>query len=1135
MKVGWSGLKLVTLAACLWGMPAEGRAELRYPALEKSFEELATLKRKNEVRSEIKQTPESLHNGSDVLFRAEGTLAEGDAQLEDGSLYDVHLFEGQAGQIVRITLVSSEFDTFLLLQDASGEEIIRNDDGSEGTNAEIVFRLPTTGQYRLLANSYDVSGKGAYQLTVETTDEQVLHQAELKAEAEHLLQQGIAAYRIGQYQTALESWQAALDIYRELNNRQGEAALLGNLGSAYDSLGEYQRAMDFHQQSLAIARDIGDRQSEANSLGNLGIVYDRLGEYQQAIDFYQQSLAIKRDIGDRQGEANSLGNLGIAYRNLGEYQQAIDLHQQSLAIDRDIGNRRGEANSLDHLGSAYDRLSEYRRAIDFYQQSLAIDRDIGDRQGEAASLSNLGLAYDSLNEYQRAIDFHQQSLAIARDIGNRQGEAASLSNLGIVYFRLGEYQRAIDFHQQSLAIARDIGDRQGEAVSLSNLGLAYDSLGEYQQAIDLYQQSLAIKRDIGDRQGEADSLSNLGIAYDQLGEYQRAIDFHQQSLAIVRDIGDRQGEADSLDNSGIAYDRLGQYQQAINMYQQSLIIDRDIDDRQGEANSLNNLGVVWENLNQPEVAVIFYKSSINILETIRSGITGLDQTLQSSYIASVESPYRHLIDILLEQGRILEAQQVLELLKVEELREFTRATYSNGQLQYDEVEQPIVEAHGNLINLGAKLYACEPTCDQTLYDQQIALEATFDQTVKTFETTIRNNRAVDDAFYDPSSLASDALDIVNAQEGTVLIYPVVLEDTLWLLWTATGGVVGSVEVPEANQATLSKAVLHFRDLLTQRDNQSLIELQQAGQQLHRWLIEPLSIELETNNIQHLVFAQDRATRYLPMAALHDGEQFLLENYTVSTVLSAALTDTTDRLGEVATANTLGLGLDEAKSGFGALPNVREELQAVIKEGDTDTTGIYPGSVFMNETFTFETLSEQVRRHRILHIATHAEFVPHVQDASYLLDGNGQQLTIDQIGSLDTQFNNLHLVVLSACQTALGGESLDGTEIAGVSAYFLGKNKAETVLATLWRVDDVGTSLLMQRFYTFMATGELTKAEALRQAQLSLLNREATLDSRLTRLGLERGGLVPATEASSTPATLDHPYYWAPFILIGNPL
>ena len=956
-----------------------------------------------------------------------------------------------------------------------------------------------------------------------------------QSEANALGNLGTVYSSIGEYQQAINFQQQSLSINQEINSRQGEAASLGSLGIAYSSIGEYQQAINFQQQSLSINQEIGNLQGEANALNNLGLAYGSLGEYQRAIDFLQQSLVIVREIDDQQIEAKTLGNLGLAYGSLGEYQRAIDFLQQSLVINRAIGDRQSEADSLGGLATAYGSLGEYQRAIGFLQQTLVIVREISDQQGEAASLGILGSIYDSLGDYQKAIDFFQQSLAIAREIGSRQGEANALGNLGIAYYNLGEYQRAIDFLQQTLAIAREIGDRQGEAYSLNNLGIAYRILGEYQRAIDFHQQSLAIAREIGSRQGEADALGNLGIAYRILGEYQRAIDSLQQTLAIAREIGDRQGEADALGNLGIAYRILGEYQRAIDSLQQTLAIAREIGDRQGEAYSLNNLGTAWENQKHPEIAAIFYKSSINVYEAIRSDITELERSLQTSYINSVEHPYRSLIDLFLKQGRILEAQQVLELLKVEELREFTRATYSNGQLQYDPIEQPVAEAHGTLINLGAKIADCDPNCDQTLYDQQIILEGAFDETVKTFEANIRANRTTDDVFYNPASLASDALDIVNAQAGTVLIYPVVLEDTLWLLWTATGGVVGSVEVPEANQEEISRTVVRFRELLTQRDAQSLIELKQVGQQLYSWLIEPLSTELDQNNIQHLVFAQDRATRYLPMAALYDGEQFLLENYTISTVLSAALTDTTDRLGAVESANILGLGLDQAKEGFGVLPNVREELQSVIREGDADSAGIYPGDIFMNEDFTFATLSEQVRRHRILHIATHGEFVPNIKDASYLVDGNGQRLTIDQIGSLDTQFNNLHLVVLSACQTALGGESLDGTEIAGVSSYFLGKNKAEAVLATLWRVDDAGTSLLMQRFYEFMATGALTKAEALRQAQLSLLNGEATLENRFETLGIDRGGLVSDIGSSSSAATLDHPYYWAPFILIGNSL
>jgi CHAT domain-containing protein len=256
-----------------------------------------------------------------------------------------------------------------------------------------------------------------------------------------------------------------------------------NLGLAYNNLGDYQQAINFQQQALVIVREIEDRRGEAASLGNLGIAYDSLGDYQQAINFQQQALAIVREIGDRHSEADSLGNLGNVYNSLGDYPRVIDFQQQSLALSRDIGDRQGEAASLGDLAMAYYSLGDYRQAIDFQQQSLVIAREIHDRQSESNSLGNLGGVYYSLGDHQQAIDFQQQSLAIVREIGDQQGEADSLGNLGLVYNRLGYYQQAIDFQQQSLAIAHEIGDRQGEAASLNYLGLSYLEKGDVNTAV----------------------------------------------------------------------------------------------------------------------------------------------------------------------------------------------------------------------------------------------------------------------------------------------------------------------------------------------------------------------------------------------------------------------------------------------------------------------------------------------------------------------------------------------------------------------------------------------------------------------------------------------------------------------------
>ena len=275
-------------------------------------------------------------------------------------------------------------------------------------------------------------------------------------EADRLLQQGIQQYQTSQFREALQSWEQALQIYREIKNRQGEANALGNLGIAYYSLGQYQKVIEYQQQSLDIAREIKDRQGEAASLGNLGIAYRSLGQYQKAIDYHEQSLAIAKEIGNRSGEAASLNNLGNAYQSLGQYQKAIEYHQQSLAIKKEIGDRQGEAHSLGNLGNAYQSLGQYPEAIEYPQQSLAINKEIGDRQGEAASLNNLGLAYVSLGQYQKAIEYHQQSLAIAREIKDRSGEATSLNNLGAAYRDDNQPLEAIKNLEASLNIYLDM-------------------------------------------------------------------------------------------------------------------------------------------------------------------------------------------------------------------------------------------------------------------------------------------------------------------------------------------------------------------------------------------------------------------------------------------------------------------------------------------------------------------------------------------------------------------------------------------------------------------------------------------------------------------------------------------------------
>ena len=191
-----------------------------------------------------------------------------------------------------------------------------------------------------------------------------------------LLNLPLSDYRQEQ-QLAIEYYQKAIDLQKELNLELDLVASLNSLAGIYYSLGEYQKAIEFHQQSLAIDREIGDRGGEGKSYNNLGNVYHSLGEYQKAIEFHQQSLAITREIGDRRGEGNSYNNLGAVYDSLGEYQKAIEFYQQSLAIKREIGDRGGEASSWFNLGVTYYKLKRIAEAKEAYLQSRELYQALG--------------------------------------------------------------------------------------------------------------------------------------------------------------------------------------------------------------------------------------------------------------------------------------------------------------------------------------------------------------------------------------------------------------------------------------------------------------------------------------------------------------------------------------------------------------------------------------------------------------------------------------------------------------------------------------------------------------------------------------------------------------------------------------
>ena len=274
--------------------------------------------------------------------------------------------------------------------------------------------------------------------------------------------------------------------------------LLNSLGILNFQTSSYKKAIEYYEKALGIAREIGDRYGEENAHGNLGNAYNNLGQVEKAIEYYEKALGIAKEIGDRQGEGNSLGNLGNAYNILGQVEKAIEYYEQVLVITKEIGDKRNEGIWLGNLGLAYSNLGQVEKAIEYYEKALGIAKEIGDKRGEGADLGNLGLAYSILGQIEKAIEYYEQALVIAKEIGDRLGEGNHLGNLGNAYSNLGQVEKAIEYYEKALVISKEIGDRRNEGNWLGNLGNAYSDMGQVDKAIDYNEQALVIGKEIKD-------------------------------------------------------------------------------------------------------------------------------------------------------------------------------------------------------------------------------------------------------------------------------------------------------------------------------------------------------------------------------------------------------------------------------------------------------------------------------------------------------------------------------------------------------------------------------------------------------------------------------------------------------------
>ncbi|MBW4510873.1 MAG: CHAT domain-containing protein [Scytonematopsis contorta HA4267-MV1] len=346
-------------------------------------------------------------------------------------------------------------------------------------------------------------------------------------------------------------------------------------------------------------------------------------------------------------------------------------------------------------------------------------------------------------------------------------------------------------------------------------------------------------------------------------------------------------------------------------------------------------------------------------------------------------------------------------------------------------------------------------------------------------------------------------------------------DQLEVVVVTAGGNPIRKRIPDATRTKVLAVAEEFRNQIASPGNVGTKTYLKSSQQLYRWIIAPLEKDLQERGINNLVFLPDIGLRSTPVAALHDGQGFLIEKYSVGLMPSLSLTNTL--YTDIKNSQLLAIGVSRSTQG-------QEPLPAVVVEVSTILSKLWQGKLFLNEQATLENL-KTIRRQQpfgIIHMASHADFTAGPVGNSYIQFWENK-LRLNQIRQLGLNNPQVEMLVLSACRTALGDEEAE-IGFAGL-AVLAG---VKTSVASLWVVNDTGTSAFMTKLYENLRQAPI-RSEALRQAQLAMAKGQVYLkNGRLQGLGIVGELPLPAESITQPDEMLSHPYYWAAFTMVGNP-
>jgi CHAT domain-containing protein len=738
----------------------------------------------------------------------------------------------------------------------------------------------------------------------------------------------------------------------------------------------------------------------------------------------------------------------------------------------------------DHLsrGAALFQGAAYQDAIKEWEQSVAAFGSQGNREGQVEALIRLASGYHALGHHHQAIEQLEAARTIVEAHGDGKNLVSLKSSLGVANTLLRRLNLAESLLRESLVLARQQGDEETTAVVLNNLGNCLLLRQEYAQAGKAFQESAALAASAQNLLLRAQALVNEALTMAFGTNRADAVMQNEKALAEVGKLPSSHDKAMLLNRVGKTFEQIagnnpGQettpasrtvlLENALDCYQRALQLAGELGDLRLKSYSLGFIGHIYE-----------------LRGEISKALASSRQALFAAQQAQCpESAYRWQW----QAGRLLKAQNEVApaidsyrsaVATIRFLRSDMSFGYGNRPTgsSFRESVGPVYYELADLLLRQADAASSTQNVQQTLIEARDTMEQ-----LKTVE--------MEDYFQDECVNLIRKVDVQNVSTNTAVIYLIPLADRIEMLLDLPGGLQRHTQAVGEKQ--LTEVIRKFRHRLEKRTTHDYMV---PGNQLYDWLIRPIYPALTNQHIHTLVFVPDGALRTVPMAALCKGEKFLVQEFAVGVTPGLSLMEPRPfRRQEV---RLMLNGVSESVAGFPALPNVPKEIESL--------QSLYPSERLLDGDFRTKRFEKEFSHEEfsIVHIASHGQFSS-VLTNTFVLAYDGR-LTLDKFEALlgPKQFRGkpVELLTLSACQTAAG----DDRAVLGLAGVAV-KAGARSAFATLWFVNDESTSVLVSEFYKELRVADNTKAQALRKAQLKLIE----------------------------DPLYEHPCYWAPFLIIGN--